>query len=557
MSIKSELTKTASYLRNARNAIIGRGGEISLTAGLKDLSDAIYAIPSDAALVYQTDESVAYRKIVPTGVLDFAQFSKVGGMTYKSKNFFDSTVLLQASGVTVKDGVYSGTIGTLFAMYKMTAASLIQAQSFELGKTYTFSFDGKSDTSESSLGMLFLYEDGTYSNPTYIRSTEKKRYSLTNDTSKKIAGVHIAWNTGTNFELSNLICREGTSAEYEPYFSGLRHTKTTKIVSEGANLIPFPFRGTMGAGYTTTNNGITFTVLDDGRVMANGTATANARFSIVRNFALPKGVFRISGGVTVDGVDSKAYVVVTAGLNGLWVAERTSIGAGKFDLTAYEYDSNDIYLLVVNGTTLNNAIFEPMVSVYQEATLPYKPYKGSPLDTLTIPASVQALDGYGVGINADCYNYVDFEKRQFVKRVGTVDLGTRAWGLVGNRFKNAISDAKFYDNKKSVALCEKYENYPFNVLYANSEIAGFSGVSIDKDGVCQIVDKSFSTAKEFKTAMSGVLLYYELVEPEVTDISTYLDDTIEVEGGGTLTAVNEYENDVPTTINYIAETAGV
>ena len=59
MSIKSEVAKSTSYLRSARRAILGRGGEISATAGLKDLPEAIYKIPADASLAYRSDDSVA------------------------------------------------------------------------------------------------------------------------------------------------------------------------------------------------------------------------------------------------------------------------------------------------------------------------------------------------------------------------------------------------------------------------------------------------------------------------------------------------------------------
>ena len=52
--------------------------------------------------------------------------------------------------------------------------------------------------------------------------------------------------------------------------------------------------------------------------------------------------------------------------------------------------------------------------------------------------------------------------------------------------------------------------------------------------------------------MSGVILYYELATPEVTDISDILpeDNYIGVEGGGTLTFKNEYEYDVPSEVTY-------
>lgn len=47
MSIKSELEKTTEYLRETRQAILDRGGEISTTAGLKDVASGINTIPPD------------------------------------------------------------------------------------------------------------------------------------------------------------------------------------------------------------------------------------------------------------------------------------------------------------------------------------------------------------------------------------------------------------------------------------------------------------------------------------------------------------------------------
>lgn len=81
MSILNELEKTKAYLRHARKAILGRGGEISATAGLKDLPGAIFNIPADSSLAYYTDDASAYRKTVPSGVEEYAQLMSVGGMT--------------------------------------------------------------------------------------------------------------------------------------------------------------------------------------------------------------------------------------------------------------------------------------------------------------------------------------------------------------------------------------------------------------------------------------------------------------------------------------------
>ena len=50
---------------------------------------------------------------------------------------------------------------------------------------------------------------------------------------------------------------------------------------------------------------------------------------------------------------------------------------------------------------------------------------------------------------------------------------------------------------------------------------------------------------------------YVLGEPIEVDISAYLtDESLIVEGGGTITAVNEHSQDLPTEITYLINTTG-
>jgi hypothetical protein len=71
-----------------------------------------------------------------------------------------------------------------------------------------------------------------------------------------------------------------------------------------------------------------------------------------------------------------------------------------------------------------------------------------------------------------------------------------------------------------------------------------------------VKDENFSNdVAGFTSNLSGVMLYYELAEPVITDISDLLsaDNFIGVEGGGTVFAKNEKFFDVPTTIVYQTE----
>lgn len=102
MSIKSELTKTTSYLRETRNAIKARGGQISDTAGLKDLPEAINSIPSGGI-----SDNSKIAKIVDGSIVDLTEDDLRGATKIKSYLFRDC---LSLNSIEIPNGVT--TIGT-------------------------------------------------------------------------------------------------------------------------------------------------------------------------------------------------------------------------------------------------------------------------------------------------------------------------------------------------------------------------------------------------------------------------------------------------------------
>ena len=173
--------------------------------------------------------------------------------------------------------------------------------------------------------------------------------------------------------------------------------------------------------------------------------------------------------------------------------------------------------------------------------LPYTPYVKH---TLPIPAAVQALDGYGWSVSDTCYNYIDWEKKQFVKRVGCVDMGTLTWiQNVTSQFYAELPNRGAQYSMNS--LCSKYEASATGAYYNAVD----KSVSLVGNNAW-LQDTSYTDATAFKAAMAGVMLYYELAEPVVTDISDLLpaDSYIGVEGGGTVTMVSEYGYDVPSKV---------
>lgn len=215
-------------------------------------------------------------------------------------------------------------------------------------------------------------------------------------------------------------------------------------------------------------------------------------------------------------------------------------------------------------TTISN-----IQAVEGDVDLPYEPYwegvreakvtdiesRGADelIDTFHIPEAVQAIHGYGWGMNESVYNYIDFEKQQFVQSVKKIDLGSLDWSVTRGYedvFQTSIEIIKpVYEGDFASCVCEKYDTLPYYALY----YGGDSGIAVDSQGNLAVLDSTYSDVTSFKEAMNGVFAYIELAEPIITDISDLLssDNFIEVEGGGNLRFVNEHKTSVPNNTAYV------
>lgn len=190
-----------------------------------------------------------------------------------------------------------------------------------------------------------------------------------------------------------------------------------------------------------------------------------------------------------------------------------------------------------------------------------------------IPETIKALPGYGWSAGT-AKNYVDYENKQYVQCVGNMDLGTLDWKFntssgVGNHFYGSVKHFNFkylgeFGTTVYNVLCSKYRT-----------VSRSSSVFVDKtitiDGVntivsqVQVKDTAYTDATAFKQAMQGVMLYYELATPIVTDISTMIPDdflrNLTVEAGGSITFKNgngdSYRIPVPSEEEYIVKLSEV
>ena len=181
-----------------------------------------------------------------------------------------------------------------------------------------------------------------------------------------------------------------------------------------------------------------------------------------------------------------------------------------------------------------SGLFENFQIEENKVATTYSPYHRNKYQ---IPQEILDLPGYGWSAGDVC-NEVNWENKQYIQRVGSVDLGsldfTKRTSVSGRIFYSLqFKEAKHpvSSTEKSVGISSKYDVILQNDMASDTTSNLYWMLSLD--GELRIIDDN---------QPSGVL-YYELAEPIVTDISDLISDdfltNLEVESGGTLTFKNE------------------
>lgn len=204
--------------------------------------------------------------------------------------------------------------------------------------------------------------------------------------------------------------------------------------------------------------------------------------------------------------------------------------------------------------------------IYKSDTMPaYAPYHSN---VYPIPETIRALPGYGWSAGT-ARNYVDYENKRYVQCVSSVDLGTLAWSYRPEQQRfYAIADSitgKFSESFGIVPniVVAKYDIVCFNDITTKTDNMKASAVKTANDYIT-IRNTAYTDATAFKQAMQGVMLYYELATPIVTDISDLIPDdflrNIEVEAGGSITfkgGNDDYRIPVPNEEEYVVKLSEV
>ena len=266
-------------------------------------------------------------------------------------------------------------------------------------------------------------------------------------------------------------------------------------------------------------------------------------------------------------------------------------GSAKFENVKtrfYDYNKNYIGYNDKDGQTVypNKKFITPSDAFYVRFTLPpsygnaykndialiagssgaYAPYHSN---VYQIPEAIKALPGYGWSAGT-ARNYVDYENKKYYKCIDSMDLGTLDWKInttssVGNHFYGSVKHFNFkylgaFGTTVHNILCSKYQTVArsANVFVDKTITLDGTGAAISQ---IQVKDTAYPDATAFKQAMQGVILYYELATPIITDISDLIPDdflrNLTVEAGGSMTFKNgngdDYRIPVPSEEEYIVK----
>lgn len=511
--------------------------------------NALYSIGQGITHQFETDSDTAYAKTVPTGA-KLMSVKSVGGRSFVW-NQMCSTFTYQGTECNCKP-VYSAhkylcridceaEQGTTVYMY---FREVIYTKNNQTSKAVNA---GKSTLSwitspygDSDIGGTF--DAFLIGNSVKVTFSNRQIFDLT--------AMFGSGNEPASVEEFEKIF----PADYYPYNAGeIISAGTEEIVEQGANLCdPTIFSAAYPEFITVKDNIID--VFSGGQAMfGTGVALKIPQGYSMTFTPVSKGNMATNGRIRAlfsDG-DSSDIAFITDGNS---LLKSTTTYVVKKDISAIAFNWSDF-----------KGGYAFKMQITQNATDSFIPYHQT---AYQIPEAIRNLPGYGWSAGT-AKNYVDYENKRYVQCVQSVDLGTLNWTAGGGISSQTVfiaSSRKICGQKLSYnsaiasnILCSKYLAKSQNEVWSDAAPVGIA-TNATIDGYVYVNDTAYTDATAFKQAMQGVILYYELETPIVTDISTLIDDdflrNIEVESGGSVTFKNSndsYRIPVPSEEEYIVK----
>lgn len=597
IGLDSTLTKTGSAadagatgkeINSLKEDLISKADKTALVKTDRKL-DALWKLNQGISYEFQTDDTEAYQKTVPSGA-KVANVKSIGGKTIVwnqlNLNSEKSATKDGISFINNKDGSWTIT-GTCSASDDESAnipihafaeqfvsghKYLVKADKY-FGENYGFAINGTSTPLKKAAIVDYAFNPIIFVKDKVTVDNVTMRMNLFDLT--QMFGSGNEPSTPEEFEAM-------FSADYYPYNAGeLMSAPVNEVVEQGRNLFDC-------YGFSCTN----IPNIAAKRDIANGYGTTIStidptnRLIVTQNKADGSSKHDFRNGYFCIGIRGLKYntnyisafdftptkILIVDPIMKLLVNGKPDFGGSVSDFTLnvkkhvtikFVYNANnDAQFLELRNSGMSGIIENFQI---EEGTTvaTYSPYHKT---SYPIPQAILNLPGYGWSAG-DVRNEVNWENKQYHKRVGKVDLGTLEYRYDPNniRFIAGLADVLTKDKNDKINCISTFYTAASGDIFDNSKETDLI-IRVDENvNQIYIRNLSYADATTFKNAMSGVILYYELAEEQITDISNLIGDTlqepIEVEAGGTLTFKNSngdnYRIPVSSSEEYLVSLAEV
>ena len=359
--------------------------------------------------------------------------------------------------------------------------------------------------------FMTINEDGTYSSMGYtyrdvldqIAETTGGCICMTLDDKVEVRYINELYNTksviGNSIHITDSTEEELTIAK----INGNQYQATR----EGYNFLKVEKE-------TTTANGITFTINQDGSITCKGTATATTTlyFKSKNNSIYPKqiiaGKYKLVGGTAsvMLGCQIGSVYYNTNSVRTIELTEQSSI--------------SNAYIQIANGKTVNNETIYPLLYEYNNIDKPYEQYGVSP--SLDYPSEVKT-----VGSNV---NYFDKDnvKDEFLVAESGIVLTSTDWKCTDYI---EVLKKQYYFSWESES-----DFFQTRVCFYDKEKTYISGISLETSNtygqIINIIDNAKYIKISYSINVSGNVISRDKIKLEVgnkrTLYSSYMCGSVEI-----------------------------
>lgn len=519
---------------------------------LKRRVDALYSIGQGITHRFETDSETAYQKVVPTGG-KLMSIKSVGGRSIVWNQLISQIVEKASNGIATtkidsKSLHISGTssavcfipispVQTGISNHKYLFHSHASDTTALSSGTGFYNDNGGNRWHEYGKGIIFTMDgNGTIAIAFRVNSNITVDFSITPQI-YDLTAMFGSENEPTSVEEFE----EMFPADYYPYCAGeVVSAGVESVVEQGRNL----WDEVWGVGSINASSG-------------NDEGSKEAIYSKNYTPIIPNStyIFVYAGSAKIENVKTRFY-----DHNKKYIGYNDNNGQIVYPNKAFITPSNAFYVRFTLPSDYGN-VYKNDIALIADSSGTYVPYHRN---EHPIPEAIKALPGYGWSAGT-ARNYVDYENKRYVQCVSSVDLGTLNWvagdsGKVGFQTSQVTGQklTKNYNILPNI-ICSKYLAKTQNAMWGKTSVTGIT-TNASVDGYVYVNDTSYTDATAFKQAMSGVMLYYELAAPIVTDISSLIPDdflrNMEVEAGGSVTfkgGNDDYRIPVPSEEEYIVK----